>query len=367
MRRALAKYMLGVLPLLACPQIRANDEPGVDDVPNATPTIADIQYGPDHIRQRMDLYLPDVSSPPYPVVIWIHGGGWRSGDKSSTSLRTSDLRAAGLAVIGLNYRLSFEATFPAQLHDCKGAIRWIRANAASYGLNPDRIGVWGPSAGGHLAALVGTSGDLPELEGDVGGNLEFSSRVQAVVDFFGPTDILFMKEMALDPPGLEFDPDAPDSAESELIGWGGENQGLADIKVNLTSVVDPYPVLIDLLVDANPITHVRPGMPSFFIAHGVVDTRVPVLQSSLLWAALSNVATDVRYEMVAGVGHAELGDEMDGEAVRYFKSKLRPETVVEPIPTVSQWGLAIISLSMLIAGTVMLRRTRAPCIIPNFN
>ena len=142
-----------------------------------------------HERQTLDLHVPErKGSQAVPVVVYIHGGGWRNGRKStSTAL---PLITRGYVVAGIGYRLSDAASFPAQIHDCKAAIRWLRANAKEYGIDPDRIGVWGQSAGAHLAALLGTSGDVAELEGDLGEHTGVSSRVQAVCDVFGPADFL---------------------------------------------------------------------------------------------------------------------------------------------------------------------------------
>src|SRR5882724_887911 len=135
----------------------------------------------------LDLYLRDASTEPAPVVVWIHGGGWSSGDKFPTP--AARLVAAGYSVASVEYRLTGEAKFPAQIYDCKAAIRWLRANARKYNIDSAHIGVWGHSSGGHLVSLLGTSGNVEELEG-AEGNLDQSSRVQAVVDFSGPTDLL---------------------------------------------------------------------------------------------------------------------------------------------------------------------------------
>jgi acetyl esterase/lipase len=136
----------------------------------------------------LDLYIPKNAAEPVPVIVWIHGGGWYEGGKDwYAPTRFID---HGYAAVSISYRLTGVAPFPAQIYDCKGAIRWLRANAAKYNIDPDRIGVFGSSAGGHLAALLGTSGGVKELEGDVGGNLEYSSDVQAVCDSFGPINLI---------------------------------------------------------------------------------------------------------------------------------------------------------------------------------
>ena len=140
-----------------------------------------------HERQRLDLYLPEKAEGRLPLIVWIHGGAWWAGSKEDCP--AVPLAAKGYAVASINYRFSQHAVFPAQIEDCKAAIRWLRANAAKYHLDADHIGVWGASAGGHLVALLGTTGGVKELEGK-GGNLDQSSRVQCVVDWFGPTDFV---------------------------------------------------------------------------------------------------------------------------------------------------------------------------------
>src|SRR5262249_35630047 len=144
----------------------------------------------------LDLYLPSAGPGPFPVVVWIHGGAWLTGSRFPAP-NAAQLTSLGFAVASVDYRLTSQAgqwgaepvIFPAQIHDVKGAVRWLRANAATYNLDPARFGCWGSSAGGHLAALLATSGDVPALEGTVGGNAGFSSAVQACADFFGPTDL----------------------------------------------------------------------------------------------------------------------------------------------------------------------------------
>jgi acetyl esterase/lipase len=157
-------------------------------LPKGVRFLQDLQYVEHgHERNRLDLYLPEKAESRLPLIVWIHGGGWQAGSKEACP--TVYLAAKGYAVASINYRLSQHAAYPAQIEDCKAAIRWLRANAAKYHLDPDRVGVWGGSAGGHLVALLGTTAGMKELEGK-GGNLDQSSRVQCVVDFFGPTDFV---------------------------------------------------------------------------------------------------------------------------------------------------------------------------------
>jgi acetyl esterase/lipase len=159
----------------------------------------------------MDIYTPTVSKGKLPVVVWIYGGAWRNvrtKDALPSGNAVHVLVGRGYAVACISHRLSQDAVFPAQIEDCKGAIRFLRANAAKYNLDGDHIGAWGGSSGGHLAALLGTSGDVKELEGNVGGNVGVSSRVQCVADFSGPTDLMkleascagFYKPPRLSPP-----------------------------------------------------------------------------------------------------------------------------------------------------------------------
>jgi len=145
-------------------------------IPYGVKVFRDIPYVSNgHERQKLDLYLPENSNEPLPVIIWIHGGGWQSGSKENCLPLRKGFVNRGYAIASINYRLSSHATFPAQIEDCKSAIRWLRAHAKEYGLDVSRFGVWRSSAGGHLAALIGTTGDLKEF--DVGENLDQSSRV----------------------------------------------------------------------------------------------------------------------------------------------------------------------------------------------
>lgn len=158
----------------------------------------DIPYAhTDNPRQRLDLYLPTAPAGDerLPIVVWIHGGAWRAGDKAGGLRNLAALVASGhYAGAPVGYRLTDEGPWPMQIHDCKAAIRWIRANAGKYNIDPDRIAVWGSSAGGHLVAMLGTSGDVQRLEGKLGSYTDVSSRVQAVVDYYGPSDLAAMSE-----------------------------------------------------------------------------------------------------------------------------------------------------------------------------
>ncbi len=239
----------------------------------------------------LDLYLPAKGSAPLPVIVWIHGGGWRSGSKGSGG-RARPMLDRGYAVVDVSYRLSGEAIFPAQVEDCKAAVRWVRANAAKYGLDPDRIGAWGGSAGGHLVAFLGTAGDVKEF--DTEANAEYSSRVQAVCDWFGPTDFLQMDKHSLE--GSRLIHDAPESPESRLVGGPIQDE--------------PYRSLAG---KANPITYVTKDDPPFLIMHGDKDMSVPLHQSELLYDVLKKAGVDATLRVVKGAGHGLRGGEESSE------------------------------------------------------
>lgn len=252
-----------------------------------------------HERQKLDLFLPDTTTRPLPLIIWIHGGGWESGSKEQCLPLRQGYTQRGYAVASIGYRLSGDAIFPAQIEDCKAAIRWLRAHAKQYGLNPDRFGVWGSSAGGHLAALVGTSGDVKPF--DVGENLHVSSRVQAVCDYYGPTDFTAF----VTTPGYERHA-GTESPESKLLGGAVlENK--------------------DKAARANPITYVTPDDPPFLIVHGDADPVVPLNQSQLLFDALKKAGVSVHFHTIKGAGHGKGfgGREIDEMVHQFFDACLK--------------------------------------------
>jgi acetyl esterase/lipase len=255
-------------------------------------------------RLLLDLFLQDDGGP-YPLIIWIHGGAFRAGSKENN--RAMRMVSRGYAVASINYRLSQVAIFPALVHDAKAAVRWLRAHAESYHLDPQRFGVWGGSAGGYLAAMVGIVQDIPELEGNLGYN-DISSRVQAVCDWYGPSDFLHMNDV----PGT-MDHDAPDSPESQLIG----------------APIQQHP---DLVARTNPITYITKekalDLPSFLIMHGGDDRTVIPGQSQLLYDALTAVGADVSLVILEGLGHGFPGehhrwDEIWRYVDEFFDRKLR--------------------------------------------
>jgi acetyl esterase/lipase len=252
-----------------------------------------------HERQKLDIYLPR-SGANLPLIISIHGGAFKMGDKQDDV--PLEYLQAGYAVASINYRLSQHAIFPAQIEDCKAAVRWLRAHASEYRIDPNRFASFGSSAGGHLAAMLGTAGDAKQFE--VGENLDRSSRVQAVVDYYGPTDFLQMDAHRL-PAGQVHNP--ADSPESELIG------GLIQENREKTA-------------RANPITYVSQNCPPFLICHGDQDPLVPHHQSELLEATLKHAGVPVIFHTVKGGGHGGFKDPRVAELTRKFLAEqLKPE------------------------------------------
>lgn len=221
--------------------------------------------GNDNPKQMVDVYLPKKrnSDKPLPVVAMIHGGGWVNGDRIGyAALGIQLARTGDYAAVGVGYRLSKEAHWPSQVYDCKAAIRWIRAHAKELNLDSDKIAVWGSSAGGHLSSLLGTSGDVKALEGDLGPNTSFSSRVQCVVNLCGPED--FTKGLMFDKEGK---PIWKDDAVSGLLGGSAEEKHAE-------------------AVAASPVTHVSKDDPPFITFHGTKDQRVAYLHAEAIHAAL---------------------------------------------------------------------------------
>jgi len=259
-------------------------------------TYAVVDSGP----LLLDLYLPKNVNGSAPLIIWIHGGGWKNGSKENCLPVRLGFTERGYAVASINYRLTGIAPFPAQIEDCKAAVRWLRTHAGKYGLNPDEFGVWGSSAGGHLVALLGTSGDVSSF--DTGENTQVSSRVQAVCDYYGPSDFRTMGTA----PGFERHA-RDDSPESALLG------GTPDKKPETAKA-------------ASPVTHVTPDDPPFLIVHGDQDRTVPLDQSRRMDAALHTAGVETELIILPGAGHggpAFSSPEMTAKVAAFFDRHLK--------------------------------------------
>lgn len=221
----------------------------------------DIAYASISPAQKLDIYLPDEGDGPFPVIVSVHGGAFKFGDKADEQL-TPMLEGLmrGYAVVSINYRMSGEALFPNNINDVKAAIRWIRANAKQYYFNPDKIAAWGGSAGGNLSSLAGTSGDVKALDDLSLGNSNQSSRLQAVVDWFGPTDFLMMDPQLTETGNGKPDHNEANSPESLVLGK------------KITEIPEK-------VKEANPETYITRDDPPFLIEHGTNDHLVPTQQS----------------------------------------------------------------------------------------
>jgi acetyl esterase/lipase len=237
----------------------------------------DIEYATaGEVSLKLDLYIPAGEVRP-PLIAWVHGGGWGSGSKDDMPLK--GLLARGFAVASIEYRLSRVAPFPAQAHDLKAAIRFLRAKAGGYGLDGRLIAITGGSAGGHLAALVGISNGVKELEGTEGENLSTSSDVQAIVSFFGASNLQTILAQS-----TPFGVSVREPALRFLLG------GLPDEKPELARL-------------ASPVTHVRASSPPLLLIHGDADPQMPFEQSRELQRVYEQAKLPVSFEVIEGGKH----------------------------------------------------------------
>ena len=247
----------------------------------------------------MQVSVPRAAAPP-PLVVFIHGGAWSMGSPVVTNpiYRRMDfigkLIRAGFGVARISYRLSGEGVFPTQLHDCKAAVRFLRNRAAHFGVDPKRFAAFGDSAGGHLAAMVGLTGERRELEGEV-GDVEGSSAVQAVINWFGPMNFLTMRAQAI--AGGMTGQDDPGSPESRLVGGAVQLHREAAKR-------------------ASPLFYVWRGAPPFHTQHGTHDRLVPVKQSEDLHAALLAAGVHSKLHIMPGADHCFWGVPDDGVVER---------------------------------------------------
>lgn len=250
------------------PAIMATSSPSFD---RYGVKLLDVAYCSADPAQRMDIYFPE-SGGPWRTVVYVHGGSWMHGDKSEASMFATGMNALGYLVVSINYRLYPPANFPAMIEDVKCAIRSLRAHAFEYNLDPNHIAAIGPSAGGHLVSLLGTT--APEDGWDVGEYLEQSSRVQAVVSLAGVIDL-----------SRSF-PNA-DIELMKRVGFGEHN-----------------------VFEASPITHITPDDPPFLLIHGDRDDLVPYEQSQLMYDRLVQMNVPAQLVIVRNAGHSFL--EFDG-------------------------------------------------------
>ena len=248
---------------------------------------ADIRLEPDlvygkggDVDLKLDLAMPKESNGPFPAVVCVHGGGWKAGNRQQLEKTIEALAARGYVAVTVSYRLAPAARFPAQIEDCKAVVRWLRANAAKYRVNPERIGALGFSAGGHLVCLLGTSDKSDGLEGQ-GGNPDQSSRVQAVVSFFGPTDFTTKTW-------------SEDVEKQFLIPFLG-------------GTLEENPAIYK---KASSISYVTKDDPPFLFFHGTKDELVGLRHSQLLADKLKDVGVKAEVVVMEGEGHGWQGEKL---------------------------------------------------------
>jgi acetyl esterase/lipase len=247
------------------------------ELPENVTLSADITYAiVDGHELRLDLYKPVGADNP-PLVVWVHGGGWRAGSRKGVN--GLELVDRGYAIASVSYRLTPVAAFPAQVHDIKGAIRYLRANANQLGIDASRIAVMGVSAGAHLAALAGVTNGSPEHEGTVGDNLDVSSDAHAIVSFFGASNLTTIL------------------GQSTEFGLG--------IRVPALELLfgGPPEAHADLARLASPVFFVEPSDPPMFLLHGDADPQMPIEQTFELHEAALFHGIDARLDVVSGAGH----------------------------------------------------------------
>ncbi|MBA3963846.1 MAG: alpha/beta hydrolase [Chthoniobacterales bacterium] len=248
---------------------------------------------------KIDLYLPKNATGKMPVILWIHGGGWSRGNKKQCPAVT--MVKQGYAVASMQYRLTSEAVFPSQIEDCKAAVRWLRANAATYNFDADHIGAWGHSSGAHLASLLGTSGGVAALEGK-DENSKYPSSVQAVCEISGPADLVRMYH-DVSAESSDIATEAKQAIEG-LIGGP-----MADKQANA--------------VAASPMTYITKNDPPFLIIHGEEDTTVPVSQSRLFAEALKAAGVPTILDIVPMRGHGTGGPRFEPMITSFFDKYLK--------------------------------------------
>lgn len=274
--------------------------PPVGRVPDSVELKADLPYaGNDNPWQAVDLFLPKIrtTDKPLPVVVYIHGGGWVNGSRRGGGMAAAFAASGNYAGVSVGYRLSGEAKWPAQIHDCKAAIRWIRGHAKEYNLDPEHIGVTGSSAGGHLVSLLGLTEGVKELEGALGEFTNLSSKVTCVVNVCGPQDMaspLMQGGAAL----------VDDPAVSGLLG-GSLKDKAAEAKA------------------CSPLTYVHPGAPPFLTLHGTKDMRVNFSNAARLQEALTKVGSPTILIPITDGGHGFNSPEASKRVQQFFDMHLR--------------------------------------------
>jgi acetyl esterase/lipase len=292
-RRALLPVVLAVLVFIAN---ALGQQPAKPTVPEGVTLERNVEYGKaGNVSLKLDMLLPKKESKtPLPLVVYIHGGGWNGHNQTEGYEPLGPLVASGNYVgATVEYRFTNVASWPAQIHDCKAAIRWLKANAKKYNFDPERIAVWGVSAGGHLVSMLGVSGDRKELEGQ-NGTPDESSRVSCVVDVCGPVDLPNMR------------PEEP------------KVYGMMDHLLG-----GPMAERMDVARAASPITYVSKDTPPFLLVHGNLDTQVPYSQSETFCAAMKAAGAEATLVRIEGGKHHTFFVEAESQVKAFLDQHLR--------------------------------------------
>jgi|AGTN01.3.fsa_nt_gi Esterase/lipase len=282
--RALLRNLIVIVTLILVALLPFVTKEHEANVQSGIRIVKDLPYVADSNskEQRLDIMIPKTqSTKPLPLIVFIHGGGWREGDKAQCP--ALDLCSRGFVVASINYRLAPAANFPAQIEDCKAAVRWLKENAAEYQINPNRVGLWGVSAGGHLAALVGVTNGTGKFDLSV-ANPSINSSVQAVADWCGPADLVSGVQQCESPRYAKYQ-----SSRYIYALLGGD----------LSSKME-------LAVEASPTTYVSKDDPPFQIVHSLDDMIVPFAQSQELFDKLTESDVPVKFLKIEGGEHVPL-------------------------------------------------------------
>ena len=290
------------------------------------PTLANVEYAPAEPSasngHKLDIYMPASASSPVPVAIWTGGSAWRADTgKTLAGGVAAQLNPAGYAVVGVSIRSSSQAKFPAQLHDIKAAIRFLRANAAKYGLDANHVAIIGDSSGGWTSAMAAVTGDAPDMEGTV-GTTGVSSAVQAAVAFYPPTNFAAMDTYALRKCEGAACHDSEQSPESQLVGCA----------------IQSCP---DKVRAASPMTYLTPSDPPMLILHGDSDQLVPHNQGEQLYMALNKACKDAIFITLPKAPHGNWNGFLTNDALREAATMRSTSstgcTVTNPVPYTPTW------------------------------
>jgi acetyl esterase/lipase len=310
---------LSFLPLISLAQPRlVKPKDNVAKNEHITRKWLDIPYASISQAQKLDVYLPEKGEGPFPVIISIHGGGFIGGDKGDRQVNPMlEGLERGYAVVAVNYRLLKDGFFPKGIHDVKAAIRWVRAHANEYQFDPEKIVAWGGSAGGNLAALAGTADNIPLLDDTTLGYANYSSSVQVVIDWFGPTQLL---------PGNQKVSDTDNRVQTTVLNSNESDSQAQKRKLG---------AMIDNVKRINPSLYVTENDPPFLIQHGSDDPMVPLWHSLEFAQALEKVLgkEKVTVHVMEGAKHG--GPEFESKEnldrvfafIGYYLQKVQPKSL----------------------------------------